>query len=174
MKSLKNKGRQTVALKLLQNSLLTAAIASRFFGDGPNQDERIANAEPDDGEGFNAGIQDHDSKKKRMCCALAPYWITKLAATRFFKRKNDAAERLPSGPPSNASSSTLVGNRERNTARNDSPSSTTSIQTTKPGPGFAAPQFPSSQASSTTSPKVKARPSFATLRSKSMSSSNLS
>jgi hypothetical protein len=170
-----------VAPKLLPSSLLTNTVASRFFKEGPNQDERTANAEPDDGEGFNAGIQDHDGKKKRMCCALAAYWITKLAASRFFQRKNDAAERLPSGPPSNASSSTLVGNRERNTARNDSPSSAASNQTTKPGPDFGAPQLPSGQAGSTTSsltkpgadaPKVKARPSFATLRSKGMLSSN--
>jgi hypothetical protein len=92
-----------------------------------------------------------------------------LTASRFFLRKNDKTEIPLPAPLSNVSSSTLVVAEERG-ARRDSKESTlfrfpqvSHVSSTTPGSGYSSLKLEDD------SVKVKPRPSFAALRSKSAS-----
>ncbi|KAF1915555.1 hypothetical protein BDU57DRAFT_539888 [Ampelomyces quisqualis] len=138
--------------------------ASRFFKDVPSQDEHAANAGPGESVGFDAGIQSRAPKSK---------------PSRFFQRKNDKTDKPLPMPLSNGSSWTLAVSEERVThgsgSQRELPAQKSSFQFPLAPLELADSPAPSSHPSSTHSsnkpevdaPKVKPRPSFAALKSKS-------
>ncbi|CAO2649409.1 Nn.00g067940.m01.CDS01 [Neocucurbitaria sp. VM-36] len=132
-------------------------FASRFFRDGPSQDEKTANAEASFGIDFDAGIQDHGLRMK---------------TSRFLLRKNKKLDKPLPAPPSNVSSSTLVTpSLPVDVDHGDQSDDASSPEKPLPFPPAPHDSCETSEITSAVGypdkPMLKLRTSFATLRTKS-------
>ncbi|KAF1851086.1 uncharacterized protein K460DRAFT_401113 [Cucurbitaria berberidis CBS 394.84] len=143
--------------------------ASRFFRDGPSQDEKAANAEFGSDADFDAGIQGRSLRKK---CKVITYHMLvgcKLSsvASLFALYKNGKLDKSLPTPPPNASPFTLVSP----SLPGDATSPEAELEKPLPFPPtpqdfFETPER-ASVVGSADAPKLKPRPSFGTLRSRS-------
>ncbi|KAH4068080.1 hypothetical protein HBI82_060030 [Parastagonospora nodorum] len=137
--------------------------ASRFFRDPPSQDEKIAHTELNGDVDFSAGIQSHGMKYK---------------PSRFFTRKTGKVDKSPPVVYETVPLSLVAcqeNQAERDSSLDEPPVTSTAFRFPQVSSDLAPSPLPSSYPSSThssckqeaDSQKVRPRPSFATLRTKS-------
>jgi hypothetical protein len=155
-------------------------VASRFFRDPPSQDEKIAHTELNGDVDFDAGIQSHGMKYKRMNTFLSTATIPlTLTASHFFSRKTGKLDKSPPVVYETVPLSLVAcqeNQAQRDSSLDDSPVTSTAFRFPQVSSDLTPSLLPSSYPSSThssckqeaDSQKVRPRPSFATLRTKSM------